>query len=327
MRLLFITSTRIGDAVLSTGLLGHLLERHPGARVTIACGPISAPLFAAVPGLERIIVVKKQRYNLHWLKLWAQLVTHRWDLVVDLRASITGLLVPRAKRVTFWRKEDDTHRVPELGKLLGLDPPPAPRVWLARKHEALAQRRLPGTAPVLAIGPAANWTAKQWPAERFADLAARLTAPAGLLPGAKVAVLAAGHERAQAQPVIDSLGPERVIDLVGALDLLEAAACISRASLFIGNDSGLMHLAAATGTPTLGLFGPTPEDRYAPWGDHCAVVRTAESYDTLRALPDFEARADAGRLMDGLSVEAVAEAAEALWQRVTPQTAAAERHG
>ncbi len=55
MRLLFITATRIGDAVLSTGLLGHLWERHPGAHVTIAAGRAAAPLFAAVPGLERVL--------------------------------------------------------------------------------------------------------------------------------------------------------------------------------------------------------------------------------------------------------------------------------
>ena len=50
MRILFITATRIGDAVLSTGLLAHLIEHHPEARITIACGPVAAPLFSAVPG-------------------------------------------------------------------------------------------------------------------------------------------------------------------------------------------------------------------------------------------------------------------------------------
>src|SRR5579884_1716386 len=69
MRILFVTATRIGDAVLSTGLLAHLIERHPAARLTIAAGPAAAALFSAVPGLERLVVLDKRRWALHWLPL------------------------------------------------------------------------------------------------------------------------------------------------------------------------------------------------------------------------------------------------------------------
>ncbi len=65
MRILFITATRIGDAVLSTGLLDHLIGENPEARVTVACGPMAAPLFEAVPNLERILVLEKQAFSLH----------------------------------------------------------------------------------------------------------------------------------------------------------------------------------------------------------------------------------------------------------------------
>ena len=65
MHILFVTATRIGDAVLSTGLLSHLIERHPQVRLTIAAGPLAAPLFEAVPGLEQIVVVEKRRWSLH----------------------------------------------------------------------------------------------------------------------------------------------------------------------------------------------------------------------------------------------------------------------
>ena len=57
--LLFITATRVGDAVLSTGVLNHFIEMNPGMRVTLACGPAAAPLFEAVPGLERLVVLEK----------------------------------------------------------------------------------------------------------------------------------------------------------------------------------------------------------------------------------------------------------------------------
>ncbi len=76
--------------------------------------------------------------------------------------------------------------------LFDLDPPPSPRLWTAPRHERAAGTLIPPGAPVLAIGPAANWRGKQWRAERFAELAQRLTAADGPLPGARVAVLAAG---------------------------------------------------------------------------------------------------------------------------------------
>jgi len=99
MRILFVTATRIGDAVLSTGLLGHLIERHPGALLTIAAGPAAAPLFEAVPGLERLLVVAKRRLALHWLSLYRSLAAERWDLVVDLRGSALAFLLRARERV------------------------------------------------------------------------------------------------------------------------------------------------------------------------------------------------------------------------------------
>ncbi len=311
MRLLFITATRIGDAVLSTGLLGYLLERDPGVRVTVAVGRVSAPLFAAVPGLERILTIDKRPFKRHWLDLWAATAFGRWDLVVDLRASAIAYMVPTRRRVTAGKRDNTCHRIEELAALLDLDPPPAPRVWLAPEHEAAAKRLLPSGGPVLAIGPAANWPGKQWLAKRFAELAHRLIAPDGALPHARVAVFAAGHERAQAQPVIDALPAGQSIDLVGAVDLPTAAACLKRCRAFVGNDSGLMHLAAAAGTPTLGLFGPSHTRRYRPWGPRNAFLRTPESFDALvrRVVAPGQVQET---LMNGLTVEAVHEAAQGL---------------
>ncbi len=69
MKLLFITSTRIGDAVLSTALLSYLIDKYPQADITIACGPAAAPLFTETPGVTRIIVMKKRVMGGHWLAL------------------------------------------------------------------------------------------------------------------------------------------------------------------------------------------------------------------------------------------------------------------
>jgi len=319
MRILFITATRIGDAVLSTGLLSHLIERHPGARLTIAAGPVAAPLFEAVPGLERLIVVEKRRWSLHWLPLYAQVARRRWELVVDLRGSALAWLLRAAERRVMAKGDPAEHRVRQLARLFRLEPPPAPMVWIAPRHDRAADALIPPGSPVLAIGPTANWRGKEWRAERFAELARRLVAGDGLLPNGRVAVMAAAHERARAAPVLATVPPARVIDLVGATDLLTAAAVLRRCALFIGNDTGLMHLAAAVATPTLGLFGPSPVEQYAPWGRYTAVAHTAASRAALTG-PGFDHRTT-DTLMDSLSVDMAEQAAQALWRRAASEAA------
>ncbi|HTZ38198.1 MAG TPA: glycosyltransferase family 9 protein [Stellaceae bacterium] len=319
MDILFVTGTRIGDAVLSTGLLDYLIARHPDARLTIAAGPVAAPLFEAVPGLERIAVMRKRPFQAHWLGLYGAVARRRWDLVVDLRGSALAWLLRAGERRVMAKGSAREHRVRQLARLFALDPPPGPRLWLAPAHQQRAEAMLPPGAPVLAIGPAANWRGKQWRAERFAELARRLCAADGPLPGARVAVLAAAHERAQAAPLLAAVPPGRAVDLVGGTDLLTAAAVLRRCALFVGNDTGLMHIAAATGTATLGLFGPSPVEQYAPWGACTAVVRTEQSPATM-FVPGFDHRTT-DTLMDTLSVEAAEAAARELWSRAASRAA------
>jgi heptosyltransferase-3 len=319
MDILFVTATRIGDAVLSSGLLGYLIERHPGARLTISAGPVAAPLFEAVPGLERLITIRKRRFAAHWLELYGAVVGRRWDIVVDLRGSALAWLLRAGERRVMAKGDKHVHRVHQLARLFDLDPPPSPRLWLAPAHERAAEALVPAGPPVLAIGPAANWRGKQWRAERFAELAQRLTAADGPLPGARVAVLAAAHERAQAEPLLAAIPPRRTIDLTGRIDLLTAAAVLRRSALFIGNDTGLMHIAAASGVPTLGLFGPSPIDQYAPWGACTATVRTEAAPETMFG-KDFDHRTT-DTLMDSLSVDAAEAAARELWSRAASKAA------
>ncbi|MBV9202535.1 MAG: glycosyltransferase family 9 protein [Alphaproteobacteria bacterium] len=314
MHILFVTATRIGDAVLSTGLLNYLSERYPDARLTIAAGPVAAPLFEAVPRLERVVIIEKRRWALHWVPLYAAVAVRRWDLVVDLRGSALAWLLRARDRKVMAKGDAREHRVRQLGHLFDLDPPPSPRLWTAPHHEHAAKVLVPPNGPVLAIGPAANWRGKQWRAERFAELAHRLTAANGLFPGTRIAVIAAGHERAQAEPLLKAIPTARLIDLVGNLDLLTASAVLRRSALFIGNDTGLMHIAAAVGAPTLGLFGPSPIEQYAAWGERTAVVRTADPPESMFR-EGFDHRTT-DTLMDSLSVEAVEAAAHALWCRL-----------
>ncbi len=291
MRILFIASNRIGDAVLSTGLLDHLIRRYPRARFTVACGPAAEGVFTRMPQLERLIVMEKRRFGRHWLPLWAAAVGHWWHLVVDIRASAIGWLVPARRRVAMRRRPG--HKTAQLAAILGLSPPPLPVAWTAQPDRDRAALLLPPGAPILALAPTANWTGKIWPPERFVALAHALRA--GPLAGARIAVLGGpgAQEHALAAPVLAAL-PD-AIDLCGQLTLPEAAACIARCALYIGNDSGLTHLAAATGTPTLSLFGPTPAAEYAPAGRQAGVA-VAHGPD-MTDLPVAEALAAATRLI------------------------------
>jgi heptosyltransferase-3 len=316
MRILFISGTRIGDAVLSTGVLSHLVSQYRDARVTVAAGEVAIPIFEAVPGIERLIAVRKEPFGRHWFKLWRACVGQRWDIVVDIRRSIIGWTLLTNRRYVLPRKTASLHRVELMAATFGLQSdPPAPTIWTNARHAASAAALIPDRAAVLAMAPAANWLGKEWRAERFSELAMRLTAPGGILPGAHIAIFAAPNEQRQAETVLAAVPPERRIDTVGRIDLPTIAACLRRCAFFVGNDSGLMHMAAASGTPTLGLFGPSREEHYAPWGPRAAWVRTAKSLEELTGAPNYDYRTT-NTLMDSLSVDMAEQAARRLWKRI-----------
>ena len=293
MRILFVSSNRIGDAVITTGVLDHLIRTYPRCRITIACGPVAEGVFARMPNRERTILVDKRAFDLHWLALWREVAFTRWDLVVDLRGSALAWLVPARRRAVKHRQPG--RKFEQFAAVLNISPAPLPVVWTAPEDRAAASRLLgPDGPPVIGLGPTANAAYKVWPAERFAALFERLAAAP--LPGARAAVFAGpgAAERAGAAPLLDRL--PGAIDLVGRLTLPEAAACIQRCALYIGNDSGLMHLAAAAGVPTIGLCGVTLDraEEMAPAG-HFARWALAS-----------------GPSMEALSVEAALAAAQEL---------------
>jgi heptosyltransferase-3 len=313
MKILFITSNRIGDAVLSTGLLNHLIQKHPDAQVTLACGPAAAPLFAQTPNVVQIIAFAKAKRRGHWYRLWKQVARTRWNLVVDLRASAIAWTL-RAKRRMIYRPGGTGHRVLHLSDFMGLEPAASPVIWLGPAQVTAAKKAIPPGGLVLGIGPTANWGGKQWPEAKFFELIQALTASRAIFAEARVAVFGAASERGAVLTLLERLPRDRRIDLVGRMDILTSAACVQECHMYVGNDSGLMHLAAAVGTPALGLFGPSRESMYGPWGDHCASVRTVARFEELSALPGFHP-SHTKSLMDSLAVNVVEEAAVALWQR------------
>ncbi len=284
MRILFVTSNRLGDAVLSTGLLDHLIKTHPTARFTVVCGPVAEGVFDRMPNRERTIVLRKQPRGRHWLPLWAATVGHVWDLVVDIRGSALAYLVPTRHRAIYRPKQGP--KIAQLAAVLGLSPPPLPVAWFNKADRDAVANLLPNDRPIIVLAPTANWAPKVWPPDRFA------AASNSLLPGS-VPVIMGGPgaaERAMAAPLLAAL--PQAIDLVGRLSLPQVAAVLNRAALFIGNDSGLMHLSAAAGAPTIGLFGPTDAKTYGPVGRKSVAV--------------------VAPTMDHISVQQVTEAATAL---------------
>ncbi len=318
--ILFITATRIGDAVLASGLIRRLSEEIPGARFTIVAGPAAAPLFAEVPGLARIIPFSKEKDGSHWFGLWRRVRGTRWGLIVDLRGSGVSRFLRARRRAIHRKPATPMHKVLEAARTLRLDDdPPAPFLFTSEAIEARAAELTAGRGPILALAPAANWVGKTWPLERFSQVAMRLLGADGPLHGGRLMVLGGPEDAKMSTQLKDVTARDRLINLAGRVDLLTAFACLKRARLFIGNDSGTMHLAAAAGTPTLGLFGPSDEALYAPWGPDARMVRGPRSYAQIRAAdPHFQQAVC--HMMD-LSVDRVVDSAHDLLTATEPLTA------
>ncbi len=313
--ILFIASSRIGDAVLASGLIKRLHDEIPGARFTIVAGPVSAPLFADVPNLERLIVMEKTKGGGHWFKLWSQVRGRNWGLIVDRRGSSIARFL-RAKRRAAHRTHpgEPVHKVIEAARLLKLaDDPPPPFLFTSPETEAKADALLDhGKGPILAVAPAANWIGKTWPAERFALMAVQLMQKGQPFEKGRLLILGGPDDRRAAESLRRSLPRERWIDLTGQADLLTSYACLKRARLFVGNDSGLMHMAAAAGAPTLGLFGPSDDRLYGPWGEYTRVARGPRTFEQVKA-KDPDLNQPVCHMLD-LKVEQVLGEAKALFE-------------
>ena len=282
-RVLFITAGSIGDAVMTSGLLHRFVEWEPEAGFTIVAGPQAAPLFLDTPRLDNLIALRKKRFSLHWLDLWRQVKDYSWTAVIDMRGSGLAYALWAKRRLVYRRRRRQhdlgpLHKVLEASGVVGSpDLALAPFLYASAKTQARADELIGRRGPILAIAPSSNFRPKTWPADRFAQAALELLDTPGPLQGGRVLLTGGRGDVSACEPIRAALPPERLIDLVG-LDLLTTYAAFRRIRLFIGNDLGLMHLSAASGAPTLGLFGPSDERRYRPWGPRAAVVREGKEF-------------------------------------------------
>jgi ADP-heptose:LPS heptosyltransferase len=274
-QVLFVTSERIGDCVMSSGLIREIGLQVPGAAITVACGTAAAPLFRAAPGVVQVIPWKKKKAGGHWLDLWRMTVPQRWALVVDIRGSGLAYGLRTAGRRVYNRSwETGLPKVETFSRMMKAGHTLEPEIFIDARARAEGAAILgPDAGPILALAPISTAADRSWPADRWATLVGRLKA-APAFDGWRFMLVGGPGDRAAADPALTVAG-SRGIDAVGKGDILASAAAIAGSTLFVGNDSGLMHVAAATGTLTLGLFGPSEWWHKAPWGPNGQVLAAA----------------------------------------------------
>lgn len=265
-KVLLITLSNIGDAIMTTPVMQALHAKYPRARMDIVTDARSVELFEHCPYRGKRFLRDKQQGWHGTLALLRQLRSTRYDLVVDLRTDGLAWLLRAKRRLTRWGcRQTGTHAVEQhmavIARREHITAIPPVCVWLAHDEHRFAQQALsalPGSR-WLALGPGARWEPKRWPVRHYVALTDRLQREFDA-----VLLLGGSADTACCRELAAALSLP-CLDLAGKTTLLQSGALLQHARLFVGNDSGLGHLAAAAGIPTLTLFGPGDPLRYQPW--------------------------------------------------------------
>jgi heptosyltransferase-1 len=304
-QILIIRFRRIGDVILTTPAIALLKKHLPDARLTYLVEEPFRRLVEGNPHLDRVLVSPSKQKRGEFVRFLRQIRREKFDVLLDMhggpRASWTTLASRarlkvghgiRPKRflydLTVPRKAaaGPLHSVESHAgfvRALGLEfpksdiPPlfiPAARPEEAeRVEEIVSLAGRPGLA-VLHIGAGNEF--RDWGRDHIAALIDKLTAKAGV----RVALIGGAGDQKREEEILAGWGDssktkESVIPLTGKLSLIEIRELVARAALFIGPDSGPMHIAASTSTPIVAYFGPTLPAHFAPWRpglDPCRTV-------------------------------------------------------
>ena len=288
MTSLVVQTAFLGDVVLTTPLLAALAERH--GPVDVVTTPAAAPLLETHPAVRRVRAYDKRgrdRGLAGLLALAGTLRAEGYETAYlphrSLRSALLARLARVPRRVGFhdgWRLlYTDVKRRPatghEIDRLLALadvkphqQTPPVLVTTLSDRTAAERVLRDGGVAAggtFVALAPGSIWGSKRWP--YYAELAGRLA------PRVAVVVVGGAEDRALGDAIVAAVRqacPERsegAVNACGQLSLRESAALIGKAAALVTNDSAPLHFAAAAGTPTVALFGPTlPAFGFGPRG-------------------------------------------------------------
>ena len=320
--ILYLAEAEPEAAVLSSGVLAHMVREARGARFTVVGSPQTAPLFRDTPGLEKLIVLPGES-RADWFRLWDRLKDRRWSVIVDMRGSELSRWLRREKRAVRAPSPEPEHAVLAAARVLRLEEPAAPFLYFGEETKAAADARVGTGRPILAVGPGVDWIGKRWPAERFTKVAARLLGPGGPMEGGRLMLVGSAADRDAAHTIRFAVARERTIELQGKLDLLETAAALRHARMFIGADSIWTQLAVAAGVPSLAVFGPSDEAITGPWGGK--AVRGSRSLEEFRVI-DPGLNLHIQHMMD-VPVEPVLAAALKLHARTEPEPILEPAHG
>jgi heptosyltransferase-2 len=326
----------VGDAVMSLPAVSSVCAKIPEAEVVILAKPWVGDLFREQPGIRGVISYRSpgvhEGVRGRW-RLSRELKQGRFDVALHLPNSLDSALISflagiprRAGYNTDGRGVFLTHRVPVNGRVkqehqveyyrhlirsLGIEPTeriPSLQVSRGRKEEAegILRSLSGGSGPFVGISPGAQYgSAKEWFAERFGELALRISREIG----ARLLVLGSAGDRTAASRIGEIAG-SAAVDLCGKTTLAQALALIARCRVFVTNDSGLMHAASALAVPLVAIFGSTDPRRTGPLGRHSRVV-----YKPLPCAPCLKTECPRKReCMEAITVEEVFGEVKALWE-------------
>jgi heptosyltransferase II len=278
---LVLRLSAVGDVILTAPAIDALRRAWPDCRVVFAVKEGFRALVASRPDVDHVIGLSPGESVLAFAR---RLAAEKPDCILDLHATtrtrLLRLLVPAGRKVV-WKKRPWRDNLPvRLGLrpyraqgtiaaryraavevLVGRALPPGElRYYVSADDQAaadgvLAQVGVDASRPLVAMSPGANWATKQWPTERFAELARRLLAQ-----GAQVVVTGSAAEARLWEPFATQAPGAH--DLIGKAPLGILGGILQRCTAFVANDSGPMHMARALGTPTLAIFGSTDPSQF-----------------------------------------------------------------
>ncbi len=278
-KILFITLSNIGDAILTLPALDLVLHCFPRAEITVLVGPRPKEIFQQNSAFETIVYDKHSSLR-QKIGLFHQLKLRNFDLVVDLRNTAFGRMLP-VKYKIFSQKAHSRHMKDkhlsgllkffgkvidlELVKKKSLEVNPGIRASIS---ELLRKNNILDTEPLVIISAGARSHIKRWHEEGFAQVCRGLIEELG----AKIVLVGDRDDVVICQRIKKEIG-DKALDLSGKTTIVELAALLERSRLLITNDSAVLHLAGYLNVPTLAIFGPTDENKYGPWSRTAAIVK------------------------------------------------------